>query len=172
MTGIDAWRAASCADSNVPLSSPDRWIDKTAVAPFDASRSYVSRNTAGVGRDVLTGSHSRSACAMVAGVAWSVPSSYDVAPITTCNGTTAMPRSRAVATGNEAVESVTMATDMSEGYRSVRCATARCATTTRGVHLGRGAADDVAPQTTRGIAHARSHRWRTRTGRPAPGTAA
>ena len=38
-TGIDASPAASCADSKVPLMSPDRWTDTTAVAP---SRAAVS----------------------------------------------------------------------------------------------------------------------------------
>jgi hypothetical protein len=38
-TGTEALRAASWADSNVPLSSPDRWIDTISLAPSAASRS-------------------------------------------------------------------------------------------------------------------------------------
>ena len=68
---------------------------------------------AGAGRDVLTGTHSRSASATVFGVAPpSTPSSYDFAPMTTCSGTTTMPRSSHTSRGNVAVESVTSAMGM------------------------------------------------------------
>ena len=71
---------------------------------------------AGAGRDVLTGLNSRSAFATVSGVAPSAPSSYTSAPITTCNGTTTIPRSAASSGGSVAVESVTTRTDdMAEG---------------------------------------------------------
>ena len=73
-----------------------------------------------MGREVPTGFHSRSASAMVAGVAASsTPSSYDVAPTTTWSGTTRISRSSVKAVGSIAVESVTSATvrDMGAGYR-------------------------------------------------------
>ncbi len=57
---------------------------------------------------------------MVSGVtSGSTPSSYDVAPITTCSGTTAMPWRSTTSRGSMAVESVTSATvrDMRTGYR-------------------------------------------------------
>ena len=64
---------------------------------------------------MLTGVHARRASASISGVAPpSTPSSYDVAPMTTCNGTTVMSRSAATPAGSEAVESVTSAMDMAE----------------------------------------------------------
>ena len=48
---------------------------------------------------MLTGTNSRSASATVSGVAPSVPSSYGVAPTTTCSGTTVMPWAAARSVG-------------------------------------------------------------------------
>ncbi len=66
---------------------------------------------------MLTGVQARSAAATFSGVASSLPSSYDAAPITTCNGTTVIPRACATSGGRDAVESVTMAMrGTREGY--------------------------------------------------------
>ncbi len=66
---------------------------------------------------MLTGFQARSASATFSGVASSLPSSYDAAPITTCNGTTVIPRACATSGGRDAVESVTMAMrGTAEGY--------------------------------------------------------
>ena len=62
----------------------------------------------GPGATCSTGLHSLSAVATSSGVAPSAPSSYTVAPITTCSGTTTMPRSAASSGGRLAVESVTI----------------------------------------------------------------
>jgi hypothetical protein len=56
---------------------------------------------------VLIGTNSRSAAATRSGVASSEPSSYASAPITTCSGTTMIPRAAATSSGRLAVESVT-----------------------------------------------------------------
>src|SRR3954462_15814185 len=56
--------------------------------------------------------------AMVCGVAsGSTPSSYAEAPMTTCRGTTVMPRCSTTAGGSKAVESVTSATVPDMGGR-------------------------------------------------------
>jgi hypothetical protein len=107
VTGTGDSRAASCADSCVPLISADRWTDRISLAPWAAASAYTSARNAGDGREVLTGRNSFSASATIAGVAPSGPSSYTVAPITTCSGTTTIPRRRAKSGGSEAVESVT-----------------------------------------------------------------
>ena len=78
VTGIDASRAASAAESTVPDMSPDRCTETTAVAPAAAASAYACANRSGAGRDVLTTLQSRSAAATSVGVI-SVPSSYGVA---------------------------------------------------------------------------------------------
>ena len=120
-TGIDASRAASWADSKVPLMSPEMWTETIDVAPSAAAFSKTSSISAGAGREVLTGRNSRSASATSSGVAPSAPSSYDVAPITTWSGTTTMPRASATSGGNDAVESVTSTVrDMARPYPARR----------------------------------------------------
>src|SRR4029079_15898615 len=96
-----------CADSWVPLISADRCTDRISVAPSAAAFSQTSSRYAAEGREVLTGRNSLSASATISGVASPGPSSYTVAPITTCSGTTTIARAGATQGGNEAVESVT-----------------------------------------------------------------
>jgi hypothetical protein len=106
-TGTAQSRAATWADSKVPLISPDRCTDTMASAPSATSPAYTSRKTSGAVREVLTGRNSFSATAIRAGEASSEVSSYAVAPMTTCRGTTVMPSRSASSGGRLAVESVT-----------------------------------------------------------------
>jgi hypothetical protein len=63
VTGTGDWAAARCAPCTVADMSAEMCTETMASAPAAASRSYASRNSAGAGRDVVTGTNRRSASA-------------------------------------------------------------------------------------------------------------
>ena len=91
VTGTGALLAASCADSSVPLISPDRWTARISSTPSSASRRKSAENAAGAGRDVLTAVFEARAAAISSGVVPGSPSSSSSLPITTRSGTTTIP---------------------------------------------------------------------------------
>ena len=84
-------------------------MDRIPSTPWAARSSYTSMKAAGFGREVLTGSKSRSARVTRSWLNVSAPSANVSAPMITCSGMTVMPWRSTSASSSEVVESVTTA---------------------------------------------------------------